>query len=57
MSALKKEKKEKGYEEIKRGKCPEPRKKRKSREVKMDKCPTTELGVQYTHLWGKKKKI
>ena len=30
MSALKKEKKKKGYEEIKRGKCPEPRKKRKS---------------------------
>jgi len=28
MSALKKE--EKKYEEIKRGKCPEPRKKRKS---------------------------
>jgi len=28
MSVLKKEKKE--YEEIKRGKCPEPRKKRKS---------------------------
>jgi len=31
MSALKKEKKKKGYEEIKRGKCPEPRKKRKSK--------------------------
>jgi len=32
ISALKKEKKkrEKGYEEIKRGKCPEPQKKRKS---------------------------
>ena len=32
MSALKKQKKEKekGYEEIKRGKCPKPRKKRKS---------------------------
>ena len=29
MSALKKER-EKGYEKIKRGKCPEPRKKRKS---------------------------
>ena len=29
MSALKKER-EKGYEEIKRGKCQEPRKKRKS---------------------------
>jgi len=34
---------------IKSGKCPKPRKKeeRKSeREVKMDKCPTLELGVQ-----------
>ena len=30
MSALKKKKREKGYEEIKRGKCPKPRKKRKS---------------------------
>ena len=30
MSALKKEKKRERYEEIKRGKCPEPRKKRKS---------------------------
>jgi len=47
MSALKKER----YEEIKRGKCPEPRKKEKvRREVKMDKCPTVELGVQNTHL-------
>jgi len=40
MSALKKQKnkkkKEKGYEEIKRGKCPEPRRKEKvRREVKM----------------------
>jgi len=25
------------------------------REVKMDKCPTVELGVQNTHLRGKKK--
>ena len=42
-------------EEIKRGKCPEPRKKEKvRREVKMDKCPTVELGVQDTHLRGKK---
>ena len=55
MSALKK------YEEIERGKCPEPRKKKKKekvrREVKMDKCPIVELGVQDTHLRGKKKKI
>ena len=52
MSAMKKI-----YEEIKRGKCPDPRKKRKRvrREVKMDKCPTVELGVQDTHLRGKKK--
>ena len=53
MSAFKKRR----YEEIKRGKCPEPRKKEKvRREVKMDKCPTVELGVQDTHLRGKKKK-
>ena len=46
------------YEEIKRGKCPEPRKKKKvRREVKMDKCPTVELGVQDTHLREKKKNI
>ena len=62
MSALKKkkEKRRKKYiynEEIKRGKCPEPRKKEKvRRDVKMDKCPTVELGVQDTHLRGKKKK-
>ena len=58
MSALKKEKEEK-YDEIKRGKCPEPRRKEKKvrREVKRDKCPTVELGVQDTHLRGKKKKI
>ena len=50
-------KKTKKYEEIKRGKCPEPRRKEKvRREVKMDKCPTVELGVQDTHLRGKKKK-
>ena len=49
MSALKKEK-------IKRGKCPEPRRKEKViREVKMDKCPTVELGVQDTHLREKEK--
>ena len=46
------------YEETKRGKCPEPRRKQKvRREVKMDKCPTVELGVQDTHLREKKKKI
>jgi len=44
MSALKKEK---GYEEIKRGKCLEPQKKRKSEtRGKKDKCPTVELGYR-----------
>jgi len=61
VSALKKRerrKKEKKYEEIKRGKCLEPRRQEKvRREVKMDKCPTVELGVQDTHLREKKKKI
>ena len=53
----KEKKEEKGYEEIKRGKCPEPQKKKKVRsKVKTDKCPTIELGVQDTHLRGKKKK-
>ena len=58
MSALKKEReKKKEYEEIKRGKCLEPRRKEKvRREVKMDKCPTVELGVQDTHLREKKKR-
>ena len=57
MSALKKLKKiEKEYEEIKRGKCPEPRRKEKvRREVKMDKCPTVELGVQDIRLREKEK--
>ena len=45
------------YEEIKRGKCPKPRRKEKvRREVKMDKCPMVELGVQDTHLREKKEK-
>jgi len=53
MSALKKERR---YEEVKRGKCPKPRRKEKvRREVKMDKCPTIELGVQDTHLREKEK--
>ena len=48
MGAQKNKKKIKKIdEEIKRGKCPEPRRKEKvRREVKMDKCPTVELGVQ-----------
>ena len=46
------------YEEIKRGMYPEPQRKEKvRREVKIDKCPTVELGVQDTHLREKKKKI
>jgi len=52
------------YEEIKRGKCLKPRKKKEEeekekvrREVKIDKCPTVELGVQDTHLREKKNKI
>ena len=47
--------KKRGYEEIKWGKCPEHQRKEKvRREVKMDKCPTVELGVQDTHLREKK---
>jgi len=43
--------------EIKRGKCPEARRKEKlRREVKMDKYLTVELVVQDTHLTEKKKK-
>jgi len=58
VSALKKEKKKEKYEEIKRDKCPEPRRKEKVRqEVKMDKCPTVELGVQDNHLREKEKYI
>jgi len=54
VSALKKSE----CEEIKMGKCPEPRRKEKvRREVKMDKCPIIELGVQDTHLREKKNKI
>jgi len=55
VSALKKSE----YEEIKSGKCLKPRKKREKvrREVKMDKCPTVELGVQDTHMREKKNKI
>jgi len=45
------------YKEIKRGKCPKPRRKEKvRREVKIDKCPIVELGVQDNHLREKKRK-
>ena len=58
MSALKKEiKRIRGN---KKGQVPETSKEKKNkvrREVKMDKCPTVELGVQDTHLREKKKKI
>jgi len=51
MSALKK------YEEIKGASARNHERKEKvRREVKMDKCPTVELGVQDTHLRGKKRK-
>jgi len=54
VSALKNDE----YEEIKRGKCPKPQRKEKvRREVKMDKYPTVELGIQDTHLREKKKNI
>jgi len=53
MSALKKEK----IRGNKKGQVPgtSEERKRGRREVKMDKCPTVELGVQDTHLRGKKK--
>jgi len=48
MSALKKEKIIRGN---KKGQVPGTSKEKKvRREVKMDKCPTVELGVQDTHL-------
>ena len=57
-SALKKRKKINNIRGNKKGQVPKTSKKRKvRREVKMDKCPTVELGVQDTHLRGKKKKI
>ena len=60
MSALKKErkKKEKRIRGNKKGQVPgtSERKEKVRREVKMDKCPTVELGVQDTHLREKKKK-
>ena len=56
MSALKKEKKIRGN---KKGQVPGTSKKKNKvrREVKMDKCPTVELGVHDTHLRGKKENI
>ena len=49
-------KKKRGYEEIKGASARNlERKEKVRREVKMDKCPTVELGVQDTHLRGKKK--
>ena len=55
MSAPKKtEKKIRGN---KKGQVPGTSKKKVRREVKMDKCPIVELGVQDTHLKEKKEKI
>ena len=58
MSALKKEKKRK-IRGNKKGQVPGTSKEKKKvrQEVKMDKCPTVELGVQDTRLREKKKKI
>jgi len=51
-------KREKRYEEIKGASARNlERKEIVRREVKMDKSPTVELGVQDTHLRGKKKKL
>ena len=57
ISALKKE--ERKIRGNKKGQVPKTSKEKKKvrREVKMDKCSTVELGVQNTHLRGKKKKI
>ena len=63
MSALKKRekkevKKKKKIRGNKKGQVPGTSKEKKvRREVKMDKCPTVELGVQDTHVREKKKKI
>ena len=62
MSALKKRKKKRRerIQENKKGQVPgtsKEKKKKVRREVKMDKCPKVELGVQVTHLREKKKKI
>ena len=55
----KKRKKEKVYEEIKRGKCPEPRKKRKSETIgKNGQVSDSRIrGTRYPHEKRKKKKI
>ena len=56
-SKKKKEKKKK-IRGNKKGQVPGTSKEKKvRREVKMDKCPTVQLGVQDTHLREKKKKI
>jgi len=56
----KREKKKKKIRGNKKGQVPgtsKEKKKKVRREVKMDKCPTIELGVQDTHLREKKNKI
>ena len=62
MSALKKREEKEKKREIrgnKKGQVPGTSKEKKKvrREVKMDKCPTVELGLQDTHLREKKNKI
>ena len=58
MSALKREREKKRIQGNKKGQVPGTSKEKKvRREVKMDKCPTVELGVQDTHLRKKKEKI
>ena len=65
MSALERKKEKKEEKKInnirgnKKGQVPGTSKEKEKvrREVKMDKCPTVELGVQDTHLRGKKRKI
>ena len=56
MSALKKEEEKKIYEEIKRGKCPKPRKRKKKSETrgKNGQVSEVELGVQRCPLERKK---
>ena len=58
MSALNKRKKKIDIRGNKKGQVPGTSKEKKKlrREVKMDKCPTVELGVQDTHLREKEKK-
>ena len=55
----KKREREKEIRGNKKGQVPGSSKEKEKvrREVEMDKCPIVELGVQDTHLRGKKKKV